>query len=257
MVSSDSKEIWWHLIGRYHLEEFSSDRSIFDLGTMDGLSKLIVVDFFFNFDRTRSFLLWAGLGFRGAESIDRIESIRSIGEGATGVSLFWCDRNSPFFFQIVPQFLVLLLKKILPFTEYYWFFIWFLPFQSKFAVFFFWSVFISDFIHWTWFYRVSRTFFLLEKKEKKSGLVFADSNIFLIYFYEYAIEILRRWWRRLLFDGDTIFERRIVFFFLWWTFVLIFIFLFSRGGQQKKTAAENGETKQKQKRNDPVTTTSG
>ena len=90
---------------------------------MDGLSKLIVVDFFFNFDRTRSFLLWAGLGFRGAESIDRIESIRSIGEGATGVSLFWCDRNSPFFFQIVPQFLVLLLKKILPFTEYYWFFI--------------------------------------------------------------------------------------------------------------------------------------
>ena len=105
------------------MEEFSSDRSIFDLGTMDGLSKLIVVDFFFNFDRTRSFLLWAGLGFRGAESIDRIESIRSIGEGATGVSLFWCDRNSPFFFQIVPQFLVLLLKKILPFTEYYWFFI--------------------------------------------------------------------------------------------------------------------------------------
>ena len=114
MVSSDSKEIWWHLIGRYHLEEFSSDRFIFDLGTMDGLSKLIVVDFFFNFDRTRSFLLWAGLGFRGAEPIDRIESIRSIGEGATGVSLFWCDRNSPFFSKLFLSFLCCCWKKSFP-----------------------------------------------------------------------------------------------------------------------------------------------
>ena len=139
-----------------------------------------------------------------------------------------------FFSKFFLSFLCCCWKKSFPSLNTIGFFFWFLPFQSKFTVFFFWSLFISDFIHWTWFYRVSRTFFLLEKKEKKSGLVFADSNIFLIYFYEYAIEILRRWWRRLLFDGDTIFERRIVFFFLWWTFVLIFIFFCSAEEVNKK-----------------------